>query len=220
MMQTTTPTRTSTTRRRSRMFGVAVVTTLVTVSGCAKAAEKFAENRIEDAIESEGGGDVDIDLGGDGGISFESDEGSVRIGEDGSFIIEGADGEVITGNADDEGFNVQSQDGENVFRADSGIPAEWPADVPRPDGLADIQGTYTSGSGFMNITVVGTPSGPASDAAAAYAGSLELLGYERVSFFEGNGVTQYSYNGPTYNVSLFASNDPAQLTVGLTPVQE
>ncbi len=206
--------------RRSMIVGASAAL-LIALGGCGKAAEKIAERGLEEAIENEGGGDVDIDLGG-GGFNIETDEGSIRVGEDGSFVIEGEDGQVITGDSDDGGgFNLQTDDGENVFRAGDGIPDEWPSDVPRPDGLSTVQGTYSSSGGFVQITVVGTPSGTAADYLASYAASVEALGYERTSYFEGNGNTQYSFEGPTWLVTLFGNDNGAPTaTVGVSPADQ
>ncbi|NND73843.1 MAG: hypothetical protein HKN44_02450 [Ilumatobacter sp.] len=205
---------------RPRAATAVAALALLAASGCGKAAENLAERGIEEAIERESGGEVDVDLGG-GGFNVETDEGSIRVGDDGSFVVEGQDGEVITGGADDDGFNFQSEDGDNVFRAGDGIPSEWPSDIPRPDGLTTVQGTYTSSDGFAQTTVVGTPSGTAADYLQAYAASLEGLGYERTSLFEGNGNSQYTFEGPTYIVTLFGNDNGAPtVTVGVSPSQQ
>lgn len=196
------------------------VTVALALAGCGKAAENLAERGLEEAIERESGGEVDIDLGG-GGFNVETDEGSIRVGDDGSFVIEGQDGQVITGDADGDGINVQSQDGENVFRTAAGIPQEWPGDVPRPDDLDDIQGTYTSGDGFLQISVAGGTSGTAADYLAAYAARLEGLGYERTSLFESDGITTYDFSGPMYRVTLFGNeNVDDSIAISVSPIDQ
>ncbi len=63
-----------------RLMIVLVVLALVAV-GCGKAAENIIEGAIENQLEEEGGGDVDVNLDeDDGSISIETDEGSMNIG--------------------------------------------------------------------------------------------------------------------------------------------
>ena len=65
---------------RLRLGFVIVVVALI-AAGCGKAAETVIENAIENQLEEEGGGDVNIDLDEDGGVvSIETDEGSMSIG--------------------------------------------------------------------------------------------------------------------------------------------
>ena len=65
---------------RLKYPAVLVIVALVAV-GCAKTAEKTLEEAIERQIEEEGGsGDATVDLDDDGGISIETDEGSIQIG--------------------------------------------------------------------------------------------------------------------------------------------
>lgn len=60
---------------------IVVVVVMLVVAGCAKAAEQVLEEAIEQQIENEGGsGEVDIDLDDDGGVSIETEEGSIQIG--------------------------------------------------------------------------------------------------------------------------------------------
>jgi hypothetical protein len=63
-----------------RLMIVLVVLALVAV-GCGKAAETVLEGAIENQLEEDGGGDVNVNVDEDGGsISIETDEGSVNIG--------------------------------------------------------------------------------------------------------------------------------------------
>jgi flagellar basal body rod protein FlgG len=90
---------------RSLAFGAGIALVAASCGGS-------TESGIEELIEQQGGGDVDLDLDRDGGFSIQTEEGGMTIDEDGNFVITGEDGEVITGNADDEGnFTVESEDG-------------------------------------------------------------------------------------------------------------
>ena len=88
---------------------------VLSLTACGNAAE----TGVEKLIESQGGGDVDLDLNGDGGLSVQTEEGGMSIDEDGNFVITDANGSVVTGNADSESgeFNMESEDGS--FRVDS-----------------------------------------------------------------------------------------------------
>ncbi len=74
---------------RRTTFIIVVVVALIT-AGCAKAAEQVAEQVAEHAIESESGGDVDVNLGDDGQatIEFSDDEGGGTITIGGGEIPE------------------------------------------------------------------------------------------------------------------------------------
>jgi hypothetical protein len=65
---------------KMRLGFVIVILALVSV-GCGKAAENIIEGAIENQLEEEGGGNVNVDLDEDGGVvSIETDEGSMSIG--------------------------------------------------------------------------------------------------------------------------------------------
>ena len=96
------------------------------------------ESGIEELIESQGGGDVDLDLDGDGGFSVQTEEGGMTIDEDGNFVITDADGSVVTGDVDTESgeVNIESEDGSFRSGATTELPDEWPGEIPEPSGLA------------------------------------------------------------------------------------
>jgi hypothetical protein len=54
--------------------------TAVLTAGCGAAADKVAEQATEQAIESQTGGDVDIDTSGDGSVEIETEDGSMSFG--------------------------------------------------------------------------------------------------------------------------------------------
>ncbi len=65
---------------KMRLGFVIVILALVAV-GCGNAAENILEGAIENQLEEEGGGDVNVNLDDDGGVvSIETDEGSMSIG--------------------------------------------------------------------------------------------------------------------------------------------
>ena len=93
---------------RSLTLGVGVV---LLAGGC---GNDSTESVIEEIVEQQGGGDVDLDLDGDGGFSIDTEEGGITIDDDGNFVVTGPDGEVITGEAGtdgDGGFSVDAEGG-------------------------------------------------------------------------------------------------------------
>lgn len=97
----------------------ALATTSMLITGCGSVAEKAGEKAAEKAIESQGGGNVDIDTSGDGQVSIETEEGSMSFGT----------GEV---------------------------PAEWPDDVPLPDGLEVSSGSTIDASDGRLVSITAT----------------------------------------------------------------
>jgi hypothetical protein len=73
--------------RRMRMAAAAVVVgcTTIGLAACGNVAEKVAEKATERAIESETGGNADVDLDDDGSFKVRSDDGSFEVTSDGSL---------------------------------------------------------------------------------------------------------------------------------------
>ena len=153
----------------------------------------------------------------DGGFSIESDEGSFTVDEEGNFVVEGEDGEVITGNAgngsetggeanaeldDDGSFTITNEDGDVTFSGGTEFPDEWPADVPRPEGIDVTSSSVLSGQPSL-VIVAGTVDGSANDYINGYGAMLESAGFSRLAFFEDAG-----------NISAIWENDAYQVTVG------
>jgi hypothetical protein len=184
---------------------------LLALSACGGATE----NGLESFIESQAGGDVDLDLSGDGGFSVQTEEGGMSIDEDGNFVITGADGEVVTGDVDAEGgdFNVETEDGSFSSGATNEIPDNWPGDVPQPDGLAIINATSMESTDGASIQVTGGTDDVGSFV-DAYASQLESAGFtsEAASAYEGEESWVAVYEGPytvILNVIAFEGSDPA-----------
>lgn len=196
-------------RPRTRIVTTLIVGTLLT-SGCGKAAE----TGIEKMIEQQGGGDVDLDLDGDGGISIQTEEGAMTIDEDGNFVVTGKDGEQIVGqaNGDDDGFSIESDDGSFSSGATTELPDDWPADVPKPAGLSIMSASSMSGDDGAAIQVSATTDDPAGfitrytkqleDAGLTSESPVEYAGEESwAAVFEGS----YSV---VLNVIAFPGEDP------------
>ena len=130
------------------------------------------------------GNDFTVDAD-ENGLEIESEDGaSLDIDEDGTFVATDENGEVFTGEADDDGgFTVEGSDGDAVFATSEGIPDQWPSDVPEPEGLSDITGTYFSEGQDLSIVVTGTVSGDLRDVLDRYTDELKDAGFEEESTF-------------------------------------
>lgn len=199
--------------RSRRIALLLAITAVAALSAC----DSAAESGLERLIESQGGGDVDLDLDGDGGFSIQTEEGGMSIDEDGNFVITDASGSVVTGNASEEGgFSAESEDGS--FRVDvSGeIPEEWPGDVPRPDGVTELSATVQQTADELAISLTGQAGGSFVE---DYASTLESAGYEQTSSFESqDNQTRVLENGTwTLSINSFAAGDSSQVAVTLFP---
>ena len=178
------------------------------------------ESGVEELIESQASGDVDVDLDEDGGLSVQTEDGGMSIDEDGNFVITDADGSVVTGNADTEGggFSAESEDGS--FRVDTSgeVPEEWPDDVPQPEGIEGASSTVTQSPTELAITVTGQAGESFVD---DYSSTLESAGYEQTSNFESDANITRVFENETWTVSIntFPDGDTSQVAVSLFPTQ-
>ena len=198
-------------RRTTLALAVVGVTAL---SACGDASE----SGVEQLIESQGGGDVDVNV--DDGFAVQTEEGGISIDEDGNFVITDADGSVVTGNADAEGGGFTAESDEGSFRVDTSgdIPEEWPSAVPRPEGIEEASATVTQSATELAITVTGQVGGSFVD---DYGSTLEAEGYERTSNFESEANITRVYENETWTVSVnsFPGADTSQIAVSLFPTQ-
>ena len=66
-----------TSRPARTLASVSIAVSLLAAAGCGKAAEKVAEKATEEAIENQTGGQVDLDVDGEGGVSIATEDGSI-----------------------------------------------------------------------------------------------------------------------------------------------
>ncbi|MEM8619160.1 MAG: hypothetical protein AAGF73_05525 [Actinomycetota bacterium] len=221
--------RSHTSVRRALALGVGL-------AGLTAACSSATEEGIEQLIESQSGGDVEIDLD-DGGFSFESDEGSMSVDEDGNFIIEGADGEVVTGQAGDGSFtlededgvaefgvdeedgdvSVQTEDGSFEFNEGSEIPDEWPSEVPVPEGLTITSSAFIGDGTTGQSTVTGDVAGSPVEYAEAYGALLVAEGFEETGVFRSGDDITSTYMSDAYTVSIngLGSTGESIVTIGV-----
>lgn len=202
-----------------------VASALAVTTACGAAADKIAEEGIERAIESDSGEDVEVDFDGQA-FEIETDEGSIRMDADGNFVVEGPDGEVFTGQTDDDGnvriesedgsatieaeadggnFTMTGEDGESFFGTHTGVPDQWPGDVPRPAGFDQGLATISINGETTLISIVDENIDDPFGFVTSYAETLEGAGFERTSSFEGDGRMTLTFEDDIWNVSMFAS---------------
>ncbi len=205
--------------RRHPTTTIAAVAALTLLVACG--GEDAAESILENALEAQGEGDVDIDFG-DGGFSVETEEGSVTIDEDGNFVITDENGDVVTGDVDlsGDGISVESDEGDFSMEADeegsmtfetdegefsvdasASIAEEWPDDVPEPSGLTVESGSSASTPDALQFTVLGQ-SDEGDRWAAAYVEELEAAGFTSMSTFTSQDSVQSTFERGDQTVSL------------------
>jgi hypothetical protein len=238
--------------RTNLLRSIAIVGVLAsTVAGCGKIAEKASEEAVEQAIESEGGEDVEIDFSDDGltvesqegdltftadedgvqidgtdaegndfsldgdesGIEIESEDGngSLDIDDDGTFTVTDENGEVVTGEVDSDGETVEfSVDGENgddaSFSTSEGIPDEWPSDVPEPEGLEEVSGSFFSDGTDETVLVTGKADSDANGFFDDYVARLLDDGFTEQSMYSQPEIVNGSYIRGDLTVTVSAEN--------------
>ena len=202
-----------------RRYWLAVPAAMAVVAaGCS--GEDLAERVVENRIESESGGDVDIDLD-DGDMSIRSDDGefSIEVDEnDGSVSISGVD--------DDGEFTIESEDGETVFRSEDGetvmssgadLPDDFPGDVPIPDGLSvEFSQRMETPDGTV-FSVIGMVPGDPAEVSADYVARLESAGFDQVQLTTMPDGAFFAYQNDTYEIGgTVGSDDEGMSAMSLT----
>lgn len=209
-------------------------------TGCGAIGEKIAEEGAERIIESESGENVELDFDRDGGLSIETEEGSFSVNEDGEFVVTGEDGSVFTGTAGEDGLTVTDENGEEIVEIDAdgetgsisvngeestyrivtGVPDEWPSEVPRPEGLTIETGSYINADGETVITLVGMPSGDATEFATTYSDALLAAGLEETGRFdqESDGVStaQRTNENDRWIVAITSFSDGSENSITIS----
>ena len=136
---------------------------------------------------------------------------------EGGFTVQGDDGSAVIDVDGDSGeVTFEGEDGAGSISAGPGIPDAWPANVPKPDGLNDVNGTTIIGDGQTAISVTGRPPGTASDYFNTYAAVLTAAGFTSDTFFETGGNKQALYEGSGWSVSLSAIDGDSNPTIAVS----
>jgi len=172
----------------------------LTFTGC----ESAGEAGLEQLVESQGGGDVDLDLNADGGISMQTEDGGMSVDEDGNLVITDADGSVVTGNIDAEtgGVAIESEDGSFSSGATTELPDEWPSEIPKPTGLAITTATVIGSDTEQAFTVTGTVAGDGAGFVESFASALVDAGFNEDSTFTSDGTINNVYSNANWTVSV------------------
>ena len=163
------------------------------------------------------GNDFSVDAD-EGGINAESDDGTFDLDSDGTFTATDADGDVTSGGVSTDGdgvqFTVQREHGDAVFSSSEGIPEQWPSDVPRPEGLEEVLGTYIADAGDENVVVTGSTSDSAQDAFDDYAKRLVDDGFtEDSKLSQGTEFFSATFNKGDMTVSVTTQSSTGSTSV-------
>ena len=124
--------------QRRILLAAATIWFAIVATSCGAAAEKLSEEAVERAIESGGGGDVELDVSGDGDeftVNVDSEEGTFSIGSD----VEIPDELEIPVPEGGSATSAGTQEG-SVFAS-----ITYP--IERYDELVDFYDNWTSGTG-------------------------------------------------------------------------
>lgn len=226
--------------RRTVLTATAAAVLAVTASGCGALIEQATEEAVERAVESENGGDVEIDFSEDGiqveGTDENGDDFSVDFGEDGfdaqtengetitidedGFTATDENGEVTTGEFNTDGESaeivIEGEDGGAVFRTGTAVPDEWPSDVPRPEDLNEVNSSYQADAGTVFIIVGGQSSQSSDEFADDYVADLEDAGFVEESTYSDSTTRGGTYARGEENVALNVSEFDGTTQVAIT----
>ena len=181
------------------------------------ACESAGEAGLEQLVESQGGGDVDLDLNADGGISMQTEDGGMSVDEDGNLMITDVDGSVVTGNIDAETGEVaiESEDGSFSSGATTELPDEWPSEIPEPTGLAITTATVIGSDTEQALTVTGTVAGDVF--VESFASALVDAGFNEDSTFTSDGTINNVYSNANWTVSVayYGEQTDSQATISV-----
>jgi len=180
------------------------------------ACDSAGEAGLEQLVESQGGGDVDLDLNADGGISMQSEDGGMSIDENGNLVVTDADGSVVTGNIDAEtgDVSIQSEDGSFSSGSTTELPDEWPSEVPEPNGLAITTASVIGSDTEQAINVAGTVDGDGF--VESYASALESAGFNEDSTFTSGGTINNVYSNANWTVGVVYAGDQSDNQVNVS----
>jgi hypothetical protein len=120
-------------RSTTKKMAVLIAAMALFVAACGSASDKAAEQLAEELIEASGGGDVSVDVSGDGDdvtIEMETEDGSVSIGV-GTDLPDELDipvpdgGDVMTSFVSDDGVSVSLSYGGDRFDEIYGFYEDW-----------------------------------------------------------------------------------------------
>ncbi|HUF97001.1 MAG TPA: hypothetical protein VMM60_02655 [Ilumatobacter sp.] len=197
-------------QRTLRGFAVPLSVLGLVAFGAACSGDDLAESIVERQIEAETGDDVDFQIN-DGGMTFESEEGSMTVDADGNMIIESPEGSILV-NADGDG-NVEmiGEDGESTYTATAGgdLPDEFPTDIAIPGGFILLDSSVMGDATMSLVTVAFGTNDSVDDAGTAITASLEAAGYERQQFVDQDSMLYITYLRGEETVTVTVADEPS-----------
>lgn len=184
---------------RKRWFVALGATVAMVLIGCSSAAEKAAEEMIERGS----GGNVDL---GDGGMSFESEDGSFSVDADGNLQIESADGS----------FSMDNQSGQLA----DGFP-----DVPLPEDGELVTSSKQTSDGETTYQATFQTSLDGTEVFDQIKDAYESAGYEpedeSVTQGDGSFMAFATFVGSDYSVvtNVFGEGDETMVSVMVMPAE-
>lgn len=179
---------------------MAATIAVLALAGCS--SEDVTESLIEQGIESQGGGEVDLDLDG-GAVKIETEEGTVEFeaSEDGSFSVTGPEGSVLM-ESDGDGMSITGGDQSFETSATSELPDDFPAGVPLPAGnLVNVTRTDSGDE----VSFMLTYESEAGTLAAIYESLVQELtgaGYRSELEATGSGTVTAQFTDGTTSVAI------------------
>lgn len=198
---------TSTVSRRLVRRIATVAGAVVVLSGVAACSgENVAEEIAERAIERESGGKADVELDGDGGITIESDEGTLTVDPE--------TGEVI----------VEGQDGSSTYQGVAGeVPAGFPREVPLVKGTITYGQSMQDASSGQSFSVIMESQASVADVFAEVKSGMAAAGFtvedETVASGSGSDFATGSFANENWRVTVVAGSSadgPTSVTYAVT----
>ncbi|MFZ8997288.1 MAG: hypothetical protein ACO225_10445 [Ilumatobacteraceae bacterium] len=190
------------------LLSLATSVTLVgAISACS--GEDIAERVIENRLEAEGAGDVDLDLDG-GNVRIETDEGVVemQIDDEGNMTIQNEEGSMEM-SVEDGNISMESDEGSFEMNQGSELPADFPAAVPLPDGLVlQVSQAVETPEGSSYI-LSGTVTGNAEEVADRHISAIEAAGFAQIQVIRSTGSVIYNYSNGELVIGGFVADDPS-----------
>jgi hypothetical protein len=205
------------TLRRLAPIAVTVVA-LVTSAACS--GEDIAESIIENRLEAEGGGEVDLDLDG-GNVRIETDEGVVEMqtDEDGNVSIQNDEGSMEMTSDEEGNLSIRTDEGSMELTQGSELPPNFPSSVPLPSGLSlEVSQVVESPEG-TNFFLSGKVTGNGEEVAEAHIAALESAGYTQDVVSRSPGSVLYNYSNGESVVAGFVADDPSSPGVAVVTIQ-
>jgi len=153
---------------------------LAVLPGCGKAIEEATEAAIETNMP--GGGNVEIDSDG-GKITIETNDG-----QGGNMEIDSDTGGISIQSSDGQGGTVDLQAGDSVA-----LPADFPEDIPVPDGVTWNVVQNSSAAGAAGVTAQGMLETPVAEVAAFMKKEAEAGGWTQEQAMQQGGMEMLVY---------------------------